>query len=219
MQRIEVSGSGHVFNVGKILCIGRNYAKHAAEMGGDVPRQPWVFLKPSSAMVRSGGSIVLPSQSTDIHHEIELVAVIRSRVKDIGVEKALDCVMGYAVGLDMTARDLQSEAKVARAPWSVAKGFDTFAPLGEIVSPSSVRDPQDLEIRLSINGAVRQDGTTSDMIFTVAELISYCSKCFTLYPGDLLYTGTPDGVGPVVEGDELDAKITGLPDLKMSVRA
>ena len=158
-----------------------------------------VFLKPASALVRTGEAVRLPSQSTNVHHEIELVAVVGTEGKDIPEDEALDHVAAYAVGLDMTARDLQQEAKEQRHPWSVAKGLDTFAPL-------------------TVNGEVRQEASTERLFFPVRELVHYCSQIFTLSPGDLLYTGTPAGVGPVHSGDELRATATGLEPLHVSVR-
>ena len=202
---------------GKILCIGKNYAKHAAEMGGDVPEEPMVFLKPATALIGHGGRIVLPPQSEDVHHEVELVVAIGRGGKNIREEDALDYVDSYAVGLDMTARDLQAKAKAKGHPWTVAKGFDTFAPLGTLVPAREVRDPQALSIRLTVNGEVRQAGSTRDMIFSVAHLIHYCSTIFTLLPGDLLFTGTPEGVGPVHEGDVLEATLGDLPPLRVRV--
>jgi 2-keto-4-pentenoate hydratase/2-oxohepta-3-ene-1,7-dioic acid hydratase in catechol pathway len=203
--------------IGKLLCIGRNYAEHADEMGSDVPDQPMVFLKPSTAVVRGGDAVRLPPQSQDVHHEIELVAVIGKDGRNIPQANALDHVAGYAVGLDMTARDLQAEAKEKRHPWSVAKGFDTFAPLGPVAPVEAVKDPQDLTLRLRVNGETRQEAHTRHMIFSVAELVHYCSQIFTLEPGDLLYTGTPSGVGPVEAGDELEATATGFAPLRVPV--
>lgn len=203
---------------GKLICIGRNYAQHAAEMQSAVPDEPMIFLKPSSAIIGDGGEVILPAFSKEVHHEVELVALIGRTGKNIPEMEALDYVVSYAVGLDMTARDLQARAKKNGEPWAVAKGFDTFAPLGPLVPAAEVEDPQHLKIQLLINGKVRQLGNTADMIFTVAHLVSYCSRIFTLYPGDLLYTGTPDGVGPVAEGDRMEALIEGFPPLRVSVR-
>ena len=204
--------------VGKLLCIGRNYADHAAEMNREAPDEPMVFLKPTSALIRTGGTVELPPQSQEIHHEVELVAVIGKEGKNISRDEVLDHVAAYAVGLDMTARDLQATAKEQRHPWSVAKGFDTFAPLGPLTSAAAVEDPQDLRIRLSVNGEVRQNASTRRLLFPVGELVQYCSQIFTLSPGDLLYTGTPSGVGPVADGDELEATATGLKPLRVSVQ-
>jgi 2-keto-4-pentenoate hydratase/2-oxohepta-3-ene-1,7-dioic acid hydratase in catechol pathway len=204
-------------HVGKVLCIGRNYARHAVEMGSAVPKSPVVFLKPSTAIVRTQGTVVLPAMTSNVHHEVELVVVIGPGGRSIRESEALDHVMAYAVGLDMTARDLQSEAKKKGKPWSIAKGFDTFAPLGPLISADKISDPQALTLSLKVNGMVRQHGHTGDMIFTVAHLISYCSRVFTLEPGDLLYTGTPEGVGSVMSGDQLEAGCTGLPSLTVTV--
>lgn len=216
--KIALPGAKSLTPVGKILCIGRNYAKHAEEMGSDVPDQPMVFLKPASAIVRSGDAVQLPSQSHNVHHEVELVAVIGRGGHNIDRKDALNHVAAYAVGLDMTARDIQGEAKRNRHPWSVAKGFDTFAPLGPLTPADQVGNPQQLEICVSVNGETRQHGHTKYMIFSVAELVSYCSHIFTLSPGDLLYTGTPEGVSPVVEGDQIRARLSNCAPLQVSVK-
>ncbi len=217
-MKISVPDLSDPVCVGKLLCIGRNYADHAAEMDRDVPDEPMVFLKPPSALIRSGAAVELPPQSQDVHYEVELVAVIGQEGKHIPRSAALDHVAGYAVGLDMTARDLQAEAKEQRHPWSVAKGFDTFAPLGPIQPAAAVDDVQDLTLRLTVNGETRQEASTRHQIFPVRELVHYCSQIFTLSPGDLLYTGTPSGVGPVQEGDQLEAFASGLDPLRVSVR-
>ena len=205
-------------HVGKLLCIGRNYADHAAEMDRDVPDEPMVFLKPPSALVRSGDTVRLPPQSQDVHHEVELVAVIGTEGKNIAEEDALDHVCAFAVGLDMTARDVQARAKARRHPWSVAKGFDTFAPLGPLTAASEVDSPQDLTLGLTVNGDRRQQASTQRQIFPVREVVAYCSQIFTLSPGDLIYTGTPSGVGPVEAGDTLEATATGLDSLRVTVQ-
>ncbi len=202
----------------KLICVGKNYAQHAAEMNSEVPEEPILFLKPPTALIGPGGTVLLPPQSREVHHEVELVVVIGREGKHISENEALDYVAGYALGLDMTARDLQQKAKAAGHPWTVAKGFDTFAPLGPIVPAMSVPDPQQVRFRLKVNGAVRQDGTTADMVFSVARLIAYCSEIFTLQPGDLLFTGTPEGVGPVREGDVLEAESDILPGFQVSVQ-
>ncbi len=209
---------GQMHRVGKLLCIGRNFSKHAAEMKSEAPSEPMVFLKPASAVIRSGEEVVLPPMSQDVHHEVELVAVMGEGGKNIPEAEALGHVAAYAVGLDMTARDVQSRAKEKRHPWSVAKGFDTFAPLGPLAPAADVPDPQDLRLELAVDGEVRQSARTGDMLFSVAELIAYCSRIFTLFPGDLLYTGTPEGVGPVQPGDRLEATATGLDPLSVTVR-
>ncbi len=215
---LAIPGSGAKLRVGKLVCIGRNYAAHAAEMNSPVPERPVVFLKPATALVRHGNEIILPTMSQEVHHEVELVAVIGRGGSRISESEALACVAAFGVGLDMTARDVQEAAKKKGHPWSVAKGFDTFAPLGPLVPAEAIADVQDLELRLEVNGMQRQRGSTAAMIFSVATLIAYCSAIFTLEPGDLLYTGTPSGVGPVCEGDILEATCTGLPPLQVRVR-
>ncbi len=215
---------GRALRPGKILCIGRNYAEHVKEMG-DVaapPAEPVVFLKPTTALVASGAEIVLPRQSDDVHHELELVAVVGTGGRHIKEADALSHVAAYALGLDLTARDLQAQSKAAKGPWSIAKGFDTFAPLGPLLAADAVGDPQAVEIALTVNGETRQRGTTADMIFPVARLVAFLSSVFTLEPGDLIYTGTPAGVGPVKDGDHLEATGHGaaeLPVLSVTARA
>jgi 2-keto-4-pentenoate hydratase/2-oxohepta-3-ene-1,7-dioic acid hydratase in catechol pathway len=200
----------------KIVCIGRNYAAHARELNNEIPSAPVVFLKPPSSLVASGGTVELPPQSNDVHHEVELVVEIGTRCRYVAATEAIGAVSAYAVGLDMTARDVQSAAKQKGLPWTVAKGFDTFCPIGDRLSADSV-EPTNLQIELAINGEIRQRGSTSLMLFPAAELIAYCSTVFTLEPGDLIFTGTPSGVGPVKEGDRLVASITGLPNLSVEV--
>jgi 2-keto-4-pentenoate hydratase/2-oxohepta-3-ene-1,7-dioic acid hydratase in catechol pathway len=187
-------------------------------MDSDVPQEPVVFLKPSTALVRSGRSVVLPPQSKDVQHEVELVVVIGRSGRHIAEEEALDHVDAYALGLDMTARDLQMQAKNKGLPWTVSKGFDTFAPLGPLQAARNIPNPQDLEMELSVNGTTRQEASTSHMVFSVARLISYCSRIFTLEPGDLIYTGTPEGVGPIQDGDRLEARARGLGTLRVRAK-
>ena len=215
---LTLPGSNRPLRAGKLLCIGKNYAKHAAEMQSTVPTEPVVFLKPATALICNGETIVLPALSHNVHHEVELVAVITRSGKHVAETEALSLVGAYAVGLDMTARDLQAAAKQKGHPWSVAKGFDTFAPLGPLVAAEAVPDPQDIHLSLTVNGAVRQQAHTGMMVFSLATLITYCSRIFTLEPGDLIYTGTPEGVGPVEEGDVLEASATGLPPLRVTVQ-
>lgn len=212
---------GRELKPGKVLCIGRNYAAHVKEMG-DVdapPAEPVVFLKPSTALIPTGGEIVLPRQSTDVHHELELVAVIGTGGRHIAEADALSLVAAYALGLDLTARDLQAQSKASKGPWSIAKGFDTFAPLGPLVDAATIADPQNVEIALYINGEERQRGTTGEMIHSVARIVSFLSSIFSLEPGDLIYTGTPEGVGPVHDGDTLVCTGAGLPELRVTARA
>ena len=204
-----IPGLDDDLNIGTLFCIGRNYADHAKEMNSPVPPKPMVFIKPRSTVVYSGSSIKLPSQSSDVHYETEIVIAIGKSAKNVSVGEAPGVIAGYGIGIDVTARDIQAQAKKKGHPWSVAKGFDTFAPLGNFVKPEEITDPANTEFTLHINGELRQHGSTSDMIFDVATLISYLSGIFTLNPGDLIFTGTPEGVGPLSAGDKLVAEISG----------
>jgi 2-keto-4-pentenoate hydratase/2-oxohepta-3-ene-1,7-dioic acid hydratase in catechol pathway len=188
-------------------------------MKSDVPEEPVIFLKPASALVGHGGKIVLPPQSQDVHHELELVVAIGQGGKNITVSDALNHVDSYGIGLDMTARDLQAKAKESGLPWSVSKGFDTFAPLGRLVPARGIPDPQALTLELRVNGELRQVANTKDMIFSIAYLIAYSSTIFTLLPGDLIFSGTPEGVAAVKDGDLLVATGTKLPELRVKVRS
>lgn len=192
---------------GSLYCIGRNYAKHAAEMNSDVPDNPVVFLKPRSSIIFTGENIVIPELTNDVHHEVELVVLIGQKVRNVTPDEAGSAIKAFGVGLDMTARDLQAEAKKAGLPWSLAKGFETFAPLGTLYPYTKDLDLQNLSIEVQVNAEVRQKGQTSDMIFSVNQIISYISKYFTLYPGDLIYTGTPEGVSAVKKGDQITATL------------
>ncbi len=216
-MKIEVPGIKQPIRPGKIICVGKNYAAHAEEMKSEVPREPVLFLKPPTALLPNRGVVELPPQSREVHHEIELVVVINREGKWIDEADAMDFVGGYAVGLDMTARDIQRTAKEKGLPWAVSKGFDTFAPLGEIVPREAVPDPHNLPIRLTVNYEDRQLGRTSEMIFSIPYLIAYASGIFTLEPGDLIYTGTPAGVGPVYHNDVLRGRIGNLPELEVYV--
>lgn len=202
---------GPTLRPAKLLCIGRNYAAHIREMGDveALPEEPVVFLKPPTALIGDGGTVVIPAMSSEVHHEVELVAVIGRRAQHVSEAEAMDHIAAYAIGLDMTARDLQARAKEQRAPWCVAKGFDTFAPLGPLTAAEGVSDPHDIELRLSVNGELRQVGSTAAFIFRLPFLISYLSRIFTLEPGDLIFTGTPEGVGPLSPGDVLEASGSG----------
>ncbi len=218
MNYIEFDGSSEKIPVGKILCLGRNYSAHAREMHAETLESPVVFLKPPTALLHEGGKIVIPSCSRDVHHEIEMVVAIGKDGKHISADRAFEYVSGYAVGLDMTLRDVQSEAKKKGLPWSVAKGFDTSAPVSRFVHTKQVKDPHALEMTLRVNGVVRQHSNTSNMMFRVEEMISYISSIFSLEAGDLIYTGTPEGVGGVVSGDLLEAELESVGMLRVSVQ-
>jgi 5-carboxymethyl-2-hydroxymuconate isomerase len=202
---------------GKIVCLGRNYIEHAKEMKAEVPATPVLFLKPSTALIPNGGTILIPSISNDVHHEVEMVVLIGTGGTSIPAAAAMQHVGGYAIGLDMTLRDVQGEAKKKGLPWTVAKGFDTSAPVSTFVRPAAVTDPHSLDISLLVNGTVRQRSNTSSMIFRVEQMIAYISSIMTLEPGDLIYTGTPEGVGQVQPGDTLTAELQHVGSLTVSV--
>ncbi|KAK4477844.1 hypothetical protein RD792_017107 [Penstemon davidsonii] len=201
----------------KIIAVGRNYAAHAKELGNAVPKEPVLFLKPTSSYLENGGRIEVPEPLEALDHEVELAVVIGQRARDVPEAKAMDYVGGYALALDMTAREIQSTAKAAGLPWSIAKGQDTFTPISPVVPTSMVPDPHNLELWLKVDGEIRQKGSTSDMIFKIPFLISHISSIFTLLEGDVILTGTPQGVGPVKVGQKIDAGITGLLDMHFDV--
>lgn len=218
MALIEFQNSSKKIFVGKILCLGRNYAAHAKEMNAETPDAPVVFLKPSTALLPDGGSIKIPSISKELHHEVEMVVLIGKNGKNVARSQAMDLVGGYAVGLDMTLRDVQADAKKKGLPWSTAKGFDTSAPVSRFVEKEQVTDPHNLDITLKVNGAIRQYSNTKNMIFRIEDMIAFISAIFTLEAGDLIYTGTPEGVGPVVSGDILEAELATVATLKVVVQ-
>ena len=197
----------------KIVCVGLNYRAHAAEQGKEVPAEPLLFLKAPSALVPPGGVVLLPPESQEVHYEGELALVIGTRAQRVSVADALGHVLGYTCLDDVTARDIQRREKV----YTHAKGFDTFCPVGPWLE-TGIADPQTLDLTLRVNGAVRQHGPTSDMIFSVAEVIEYISRFMTLEPGDLITTGTPPGVGPIHDGDTVDVEISGIGTLHHGVR-
>ncbi|XP_033098796.1 acylpyruvase FAHD1, mitochondrial-like [Anneissia japonica] len=201
----------------KIVCVGRNYAEHATELGNKVPTEPLLFLKPTTAYLSEGNKIKMPPGCTDLHHEVELGVVIGTKGTDIPVESAMDHVGGYALALDMTARNLQDAAKKKGHPWTLAKAFDTSCPVSKFVEKERVQNVHNVRLWLSVNGDIRQDGNTSDMIFKVPTLISYISRSMTLEPGDMILTGTPSGVGPVKSGDVIVAGLDQLMEMSFSV--
>jgi fumarylpyruvate hydrolase len=214
---LPVVGSADRFPVGRIYCVGRNYAEHAREMGHDPDREPpFFFMKPANAIVPNGATIPYPQATKDLHHEIELVVALGKGGADIPVGKALDHVWGYGVGLDMTRRDLQGEAKKMGRPWEMGKAFDNSAPCTALLPASKIGHPAKGAIWLKVNGSVKQKGDLAEMIWTVPETISYLSGLVTLLPGDLIYSGTPAGVGPVKPGDKLEGHVDGVGELTIT---
>ena len=201
---LAVEGSDARFPVGRIYCVGRNYAEHAREMGHDPNREPpFFFMKAANSVVPSGSTIAYPVGTKDVHHEIEMVVAIGKGGKNIPVEKALEHVWGYGVGLDMTRRDIQGEAKKMGRPWEMGKSFDESAPCTPIHAATEIGHPSKGAIWVKVNGETKQQGDISQMIWSVPEQINYLSSLITLQAGDLIFSGTPSGVGPIKAGDKL----------------
>jgi len=204
---------GRGFPVRRVFCVGRNYAAHAREMGADPDREPpFFFMKPTDAVI-SSRQILYPTATRSLHFEMELVVAIGTGGSSIQIADALEHVFGYAPGVDLTRRDLQDEAKSLRRPWDMSKGFDQSAPIGDIVPVSQCGHPDSGRISLALNGTQRQDGDVSDMIWPVSDIISFLSTLVALQPGDLIFTGTPEGVGVVERGDTLTGTIDGVGSL------
>lgn len=218
MKTARLSPSGSELPIGKILCIGRNYAEHIKELGNETPDAPVVFMKPATAVIGDGETIIIPPYSRECHHEAELALLIGRGGKDIPPERALEHVAGYGVAIDLTLRDVQAELKKKGLPWEIAKGFDTSCPLSSFVPADRVADPHDLRITLRVNGEMRQDGSTSLMIHRIPQILSYMSGVFTLEPGDVILTGTPAGVGPLVAGDAVEAEVVGVAAIRATVK-
>jgi fumarylpyruvate hydrolase len=219
---IPIVGTDQVFPVRRIYCIGRNYAAHAREMGSDPTREPpFFFQKPTDAIqFAAPGSVAdhpYPTLTRNYHYEVELVAALKTGGRDIPADKALEHVYGYAVGLDMTRRDLQRGMGDQKKPWEIGKSFDRSAPIGPIHPVEKVGHFTKGAISLAVNGTVKQDATLEHMIWSVAEQIAQLSAAFELMPGDIIYSGTPENVGPVVKGDVLLCRIAGLPDLSVRI--
>ncbi|SFL69198.1 fumarylacetoacetate hydrolase family protein [Methylobacterium pseudosasicola] len=218
---LPIAGSSDLFPVRRVYCVGRNYAAHAREMGADPDREPpFFFMKPADALQCVGSEPTphtYPPKTENYHFEVELVAALAGGGSDIPVETALDHVYGYAIGLDMTRRDLQDEAKKLSRPWDLGKAADGSGPIGALYPASAIGHPAKGSITLAVNGDVRQKGDLADMIWSVAEQIAYLSTYFTLQPGDLIFTGTPSGVGPVRRGERMVAAIAGLGEITLDV--
>ena len=213
---LPVRGTDATFPVRRVYCVGRNYAEHAVEMGHDPNKEPpFFFTKPADAVVPNGGTLAFPRATDDLHHEIELVVAMKSGGTNIPVERALEHVFGYGVGLDMTRRDLQAVAKKMGRPWDMAKGFDESAPIGTLVPASEIGHPEQGAIWLDVNGERRQTGDLAQQIWKVAETISYLSTLVELAAGDLIMTGTPAGVGAVAPGSTLRGHVDGVGEIEV----
>jgi fumarylpyruvate hydrolase len=218
---IPVAGGGH-FPVRRIYCVGRNYEEHAKEMGFTGREPPFFFMKPADAIVNVAegtiGEIAYPAGTSNLHYEIELVAAIGIGGANIKAADAMKHVWGYAVGLDMTRRDLQGVAKKEGRPWEIGKGFDQSAPIGPIVPAAAAGNPGNAAITLAVNGQMKQSSSTSKLIWSIAESIEHLTTYWRLEPGDLIFTGTPEGVGAVVSGDLMEGAVAGVGSLKVKVR-
>ena len=214
---LPIAGSSESFPVRRIFCVGRNYAEHQKEMGGDGREQPFFFLKSAHALVPGGGMVHYPAKTSNYHYETEMVVAIAKGGQRIDARKANDHVFGYAVGLDMTRRDLQQWGKDHGRPWDFGKNFDEAAPCGALATASRIGHPAKGALWLRVNGKQRQRADLAEMIWSVPEQIAYLSEFYTLEPGDLIYSGTPAGVGPVKPGDELHAGIDAVGELKVTI--
>jgi len=214
---VAVHDSRQRFAVRRIFCVGRNYAAHAREMGNDEREPPFFFTKPADALVDSGSTIPYAALTQNLHHEIELVVAIGKGGVLISRDAALDHVWGYGVGIDLTRRDLQDVAKKMGRPWDWAKAFDQSAPCGPLVPAQASGHPQKGRIRLAVNGEVRQQGDLADMIWPVPDIVAICSEAAELQPGDLIFTGTPSGVGPVAVGDRLSGEVEGVGTVELEI--
>lgn len=222
---VPIAGRQELFPVNRIYCVGRNYAAHAREMGANPEREsPFFFSKPANAIAPNGALLPYPQRTQDLHHEIELVvalagAALAVKGEQLSLEEAQAAVFGYGVGIDFTRRDLQAEAKDKARPWDTAKGFDNSAPMTALTPAADVGDLSDAHITLRVNGALRQEGHVSDLIWNIPELIAELSTYYRLRPGDLIFTGTPAGVAAVVTGDVLEGHVDGLETLKITIGA
>jgi len=216
METVHLSKTGEDIIVPNVFCLGKNYAKHAAEMKSDVPEQPIVFMKPSSAIVHSGGKIKIPAMTNDLHHETEIFFVVGKDGKNILKEDARSFINAMGIGLDLTLRDVQTELRNKGNPWLISKGFDGSAPISDAVSVDGV-DFNSLELTLSVNGKLRQQGRYKNTIFKIEEVIAFISNLFTLERGDLIFTGTPEGVAQLKAGDKLHAELIGYVSLDVEI--
>jgi fumarylpyruvate hydrolase len=215
---LPIVGSDALFPVHRIYCVGRNFADHAIEMGGDPSKEaPFFFQKNPDTLVHSGATIPYPKRTNDVHHEVELVVALKEGGEDIPVARALDHVFGYAVGIDLTRRDLQAEAKKAGRPWEVAKAFEESAPCSAIVPTGICGHPDQGRIFLKVNGETRQDGDLNMMIWKVPEMIAILSTLFRLAPGDLIFAGTPAGVGAIARSDVLEGGVDNVGEIRLTI--
>jgi len=217
MKSIRIYNSNRKFPVGKIVCVGRNYPEHAKELGNEIPDKPVLFLKPASSIIYSGDKVIYPDFSNDLHYEAELVLLIGKKVRKADLTEAEDSISGYGIGLDLTLRDLQNELKRKGHPWTISKCFDTSAVLSDFILKENYMLTLNEEIALSVNGIIKQKDRLSSMIFKPAQLVGYISSLMTLEEGDLVFTGTPAGVGRLNRGDKILAGIKNVAELECEI--
>lgn len=213
----KLIGTEQQFPIGKIVCLARNYAEHAKELGNETPAAPVLFMKPSSSAIGDGEATRIPSYSQECHYEVELAVLIGKQCRAVAAGNALEYVAGYGVAIDMTLRDVQNQLKAKGLPWDIAKGYDTSCPLSDFVPVAAVADPHALNLKLWVNVELRQDGSSSDMINRIPQIVTHISSIFTLEPGDVILTGTPAGVGQVRAGDVMTAEIQSVGRLTIPV--
>ena len=214
---LPVAGSSKLFPVRRVWCVGRNYLEHIREMGNDEREPPFFFAKPSDALARDGATIPYPSLTKDLHFEVELVVALRSGGRNIPVEKANDCIYGYGVGIDLTRRDLQIASRNIKQPWEIGKFFDNSAPCSALRPASEIGHPSKGKITLKVNGSLKQEGDLAQMIWNVPETISKLSEMVELAAGDVIFTGTPSGVGPVTQGEKMEGEVEGVGKLTITI--
>ncbi len=217
MKKVRIKNTREEYTIGKIVCVGRNYAEHAKELGNEVPEKPVLFLKPVSALIYSGGEIIHPDYGNELHHEVELVLLIGKTTSKANKAQSEKAIIGYGVGLDMTLRDVQNELKKKGNPWTLAKCFNTSAVISDFVFKKDYQLKPDETLELKVNGVVKQNDTLKSMIFNPAEIVEYISSVMTLEKGDLIFTGTPAGVSRVNRGDKLEAKLGEIATLSCTV--
>ncbi|MDB5961977.1 MAG: fumarylacetoacetate hydrolase [Massilia sp.] len=215
---LAIAHSDQRFPIRRVICVGRNYASHAREMGSDPDREPpFFFMKPADAVVAAAGVLPYPGATNELHYEVELVVALKDGGENIAVENALDLVWGYGVGLDLTRRDLQAQAKETRRPWDFSKGFDNSAPCSPLAPASAIGHPDQARIFLEVNGKVVQDGSLNELIWPIADILAHISRFMALQPGDLIFSGTPSGVGALEPGDQVHGEVVGVASFDLTV--
>ncbi len=217
MHQVQVNSTKELYSVGKIVCLGQNYLDHIRELGSKIPDRAVIFCKPSSSLLPDGGTIEIPAYSDDCHHELELALLVGKSGKQIQGKNALSYLAGYGVALDLTLRDIQSEQKNRGLPWEIAKGFDTSCPISSFIPAEKISDPNNLQLHLKVNGKIRQQGNTNQMMRSVEKIIAEISNFYTLETGDIILTGTPAGVSRIESGDHLEGTIEQVGSLRVSV--